>query len=91
LQAMFAAIPCVTTDAGAIPEIARDGDTARIVPRENPRALAAAIDAVLDDREASLAMAHRAREYVVPRFGLDVMLDRMERAFRTALADAGRR
>ena len=88
LQAMFAAIPCVTTDAGAIPEIARDGDTAHVVPREDPRALAAAVDAVLDDRDGSLLMAHRARDYVVPRFGLDLMLDRMERAFRTALADA---
>ena len=91
LQAMFAAIPCVTTDAGGIPEIARDSDTARVVPREDPRALAAAIDAVLDDREGSLAMAHRARDYVVPRFGLDLMLDRMEQVFRTALAAGAQR
>ena len=88
LQAMFAAIPCVTTDAGAIPEIARDADTARVVPRDDPRALAAAIDAVLDDRDGSVAMAQRARDYVVPRFGLDLMLDRMEQVFRAALADA---
>ena len=33
-------------------------------------------------------MAQRARAYVVPRFGLDLMLDRMERVFRTALAEA---
>jgi glycosyltransferase involved in cell wall biosynthesis len=91
LQAMFAGIACVTTDAGAIPEIARDCDTAHVVSREDPRALAAAIDAVLDDREGSLAMAHRARDYVVPRFGLDLMLDRMEQVFRTALADAAQR
>jgi len=91
LQAMFAGIACVTTDAGAIPEIARDCDTARVVSREDPRALAAAIDAVLDDREGSLAMAHRARDYVVPRFGLDLMLDRMEQVFRTALAGAAQR
>jgi glycosyltransferase involved in cell wall biosynthesis len=87
---MFAGIPCVTTEAGAIPEIARDGDTARIVAREDPHALAAAIDAVLDDRDASAAMAQRAREFVVPRFGLDLMLDRMERVFRTALAEVPR-
>jgi len=90
LQAMFAGIPCVTTEAGAIPEIARDGDTARIVAREDPHALAAAIDAILDDRDASAAMAQRAREFVVPRFGLDLMLDRMERVFRTALAEVPR-
>jgi glycosyltransferase involved in cell wall biosynthesis len=86
LQAMLAAIPCVTTDAGAIPEIARHGETARIVPREDATALAAAIDAVLDDPVASAAIAERARAFVLPRFGIDIMLDRMETVFRTALA-----
>ena len=66
LQAMLACIPCVTTDAGAIAEIARDGDTARIVPRENAAALAAAIDAVLDDPAGSAAIAERARAFVLP-------------------------
>ncbi len=90
LQAMFSGVPCVTTDAGAIPEIARDRDTARVVHRENAVALATAIDDVLDDPKGSSAMAERARAYVVPRFGLERMLDRMEGAFRRALADVAR-
>jgi glycosyltransferase involved in cell wall biosynthesis len=77
----------VTTDAGAIPEIARDRATARIVPREDPDALAAAIDGVLDDPDGSTLMAERARAYVVPRFGLETMLDRMEDEFRRALSE----
>jgi glycosyltransferase involved in cell wall biosynthesis len=91
LQAMFAGIPCVTTDAGAIPEIARDGDTARVVRREDPQALADGIDAVLDDAAQAAAMARRARAFVVPRFGLDTMLDRMEDVFRRAIAEHRRR
>ncbi|HKU86997.1 MAG TPA: glycosyltransferase [Casimicrobiaceae bacterium] len=87
LQAMLAGIPCVTTDAGAIPEIARDGDTARIVPRENAAALAAAIDSVFDDPAASAAIAERARAFVLPRFGIETMLDRMEAVFCSALAE----
>jgi len=87
LQAMFMSIPCITTDAGAIPEIARDGDTARVVPREDPISLANAIDDALDDRQHSAALAERARAYVVPRFGLETMLDRMENVFRRALAE----
>jgi glycosyltransferase involved in cell wall biosynthesis len=86
LQAMLAGIPCVTTDAGAISEIARDGDTARIVPREDAAALAAAIDGLLDDPRTSAAIAERARAFVLPRFGIDTMLDRMEDVFRRALA-----
>ena len=57
------------------------------MPRENAVALASAIDDVLDDPAASMGMAERARAYVVPRFGLERMLDRMEAVFRRAIAD----
>jgi glycosyltransferase involved in cell wall biosynthesis len=84
---MFAGIPCVTTDAGAIPEIARDRETAYVVRREDAAALADAIDRVLDDPQQGAAVAERARAFVVPRYGLATMLDRMEDVFRRALAD----
>ncbi|HEX4882921.1 MAG TPA: glycosyltransferase [Casimicrobiaceae bacterium] len=88
LQAMFARVPVVTTDAGAIPEIARDGDTATVVPREDPAALAAALDAVLDDPARAQALAERAHAFVSTRYALDGMLDRMEAVFRRARNDA---
>jgi glycosyltransferase involved in cell wall biosynthesis len=88
LQAMFAGIPCVTTGAGAIPEIARDGETARIVPAEDPAALARALDGLLDDPRETARLAAAARAFVLPRYGLATMLDRMEAVFRRALAEA---
>ena len=87
LQAMFAGIPAVTTAAGAIPEIARDGDTARVVAMEDPAALAAGIDALLADPDEAARLAANARAFVAPRYGLDTMLDRMERVFRRAVAE----
>ena len=90
LQAMFASVPCVTTDAGAIPEIARDGDTATIVQRENSLALAAGIDALLADPSRAAAQAARALSFVAGRYTLDAMLDRMEAVFRKALDDRAR-
>jgi len=90
LQAMAAGIPCVTTAAGAIPEIARDGVTALVVPPGDPAALASAIDRLLRDRPLGERLAAAARADVVPRFGLATMLDRMEAAFRRALVDAKR-
>lgn len=85
LQAMFARVPCVTTAAGAIPEIARDGDTARVVAAENADALAAGIDTLLDDPAEASRLATRARDYVASRYGLDAMLDRMDAVFRRAV------
>jgi glycosyltransferase involved in cell wall biosynthesis len=90
LQAMFAGIPCVTTAAGAIPEIARDGDTALVVPAGDPAALAAAIDRLFADRALGARLASAARAFVTPRFGLATMLDRMDAAFRRAIEDAKR-
>jgi glycosyltransferase involved in cell wall biosynthesis len=90
LQAMFAGVPAVTTDAGAIPEIARDGETALVVARENAQALAAGLDRLLLVPSVAVALAERARAFVLPRFGLATMLDRMEGVFRRALAESGK-
>jgi glycosyltransferase involved in cell wall biosynthesis len=49
LQAMFVGVACITTDAGAIPEIARDGETALVVAKEDAAALAAGLDRLLVD------------------------------------------
>jgi glycosyltransferase involved in cell wall biosynthesis len=90
LQAMFAGVPCVTTDAGAIPEIARNGDTALVVARENAESLAAGLDRLLLVPSVAAGLAERARAFVLPRFGLESMLDRMESVFQRALHDSGR-
>jgi len=91
LQAMFARVPCVTTDAGAIPEIARDGDTATIVAKEDPAALAAGIDALLADPARAVAQAERAYAFVAPRYTETAMVERMEAVFRTAIVERGAR
>ena len=88
LQAMFARIPCVTTDAGAIPEIARDGDTATIVAKEDAHALAGGIDRLLADPALAIALAHRAHAFVAGRYTEAAMLDRMEEVFRRALRES---
>jgi len=86
---MFCGVACVTTDAGAIPEIARNGETALIVAREDAGALADGLGRLLADDALRMRLAADARAFVAPRYGLPAMLDRMEAAFRRALVDAG--
>jgi glycosyltransferase involved in cell wall biosynthesis len=90
LQAMFSRVPCVTTDAGAIGEIARDGETARVVARQDSTVLARAIDAMLDAPDERRAMAERAYTFVASRYTLDTMLDRMDAVFQRALKERRR-
>ena len=88
LQAMFTGVACLTTDAGAIPEIARDGETALIVAKEDAAALAAGLETLLADAGLRSRLATEAQTRVTARYGLPAMLDRMEAVFRQALADA---
>jgi glycosyltransferase involved in cell wall biosynthesis len=90
VQAMFAGIPCVTTDAGAIGEIAIADHTALVVPRQNAVVLAAAIDRLLADRALGNRLAVAARERVAGCFGIETMLDAMERVFHSVCPSARR-
>ena len=90
VQAMLVGVPCVTTDAGSIGEIAIDEHTALVVARENPVALAAAIDRLLGDRALGARLTGAARARVSARFSLDAMLDRMETVFRRAIDERTR-
>ncbi len=89
LQAMAVGVPCVTTDAGAIGEIAIGDATALVVAKENAVALAAGIDRLLGDAALAVRLAWSARDRAQVKFAIGPMLDRMETVFRRA-ADANR-
>lgn len=86
LQAMFTGLPCVTTDAGAISEIAIDGTTALVVEREDPVTLAAALARLLADAPLRQQLGSAARAHVLERHSLAGMLDRMESIFASAMS-----
>ena len=89
VQAMAVGVPCVTTDVGAIGEIAINDATALVVAKQNAIALAAGIDRLLGDAALAARLVWSARDRVHTKFGLRTMLDGMETVFRRA-ADANR-
>jgi len=84
LQAMFTGLGCVTTDAGAISEIAIDGRTALVVAREDADALGLALQRMLADTALAAELGGAARANVLARHSLSTMLDRMESVFTAA-------
>jgi glycosyltransferase involved in cell wall biosynthesis len=82
VQAMLCGLACVTTAVGAIPEAARDGETALVVPPQDVEALAAALARLAADPALRERLGHAAREHCMRQFGYEAMLDRMEAVFR---------
>jgi glycosyltransferase involved in cell wall biosynthesis len=85
LQAFACALPVVTTAAGAIGEVAHDGDTALVVGMEDAADLTRGIRRLLDDSVLAQGLAQRAHTLAQARFSLDAMLDRMEGVFQAAI------
>jgi glycosyltransferase involved in cell wall biosynthesis len=68
LEALMHRVPVVTTAVSGIPELIEDGVTGILVGERNPAALAAAVQRLIADRSAAVAMAERGRMRVREQF-----------------------
>ena len=84
VQAMLCGLPCVTTSAGAITEVAIDGRTALIVPQQDIAGLAAGVAKLAGDLVLRATLGRAAREHCRNGFTREAMLDRMEAVFARA-------
>jgi glycosyltransferase involved in cell wall biosynthesis len=64
VEALARGIPVVATDVVGIPELVRDGATGRLVPQDDPPALAAAIAELRADPERARALGMAGRSLV---------------------------
>lgn len=67
-EALAASRPVVATNVGATPEVLRDGETALVVPPDDPVALAAGIEGLLLDSGRARSLAEAGRRDVLERF-----------------------
>ncbi len=87
LEAAGAGIPLIATRVGGIPEIFGP-QSSRLIPREDPEALAVAIATALEDEVATRESADALQRRVRDSFSVDVMVDRVLDAYRQALRTA---
>lgn len=74
LEAMATGLPCVTTDVPGCREAVRHGDNGLLVPARDPRALAQALDKLIQDSSMRERMGARGRERVEKEFSSDLVI-----------------
>ncbi len=87
LESGAAATPAVATRVGGVPDVIRDGETGILVPPRDPKAMANAIEALARDAARRQAMGQAARAHVVPNYGLDRMVARIEALYETLIEE----
>ena len=74
LEAAHAARPVIATGVGGLAETVQDGVTGLIVPPDDPAALAAAINRLLDDPGLASMMGLAAQDRALAHFGVEPCL-----------------
>lgn len=89
LEAMAAARPVVATAVGGTPEVVVHGETGLLAPSEDPAALAAALQELLDDPARAAAMGVAGRRRVEDRFTVERMVEATQELYAGLLAKEG--
>jgi glycogen synthase len=77
--------PVIAADAGAIPELVRDGENGLLVPFGDVPALAGAIRRLLDDPELAQALGASGHRLAVERYTWAAVYERVKTAITIAL------
>lgn len=83
LEAQAMEVPVIASVSGGLPETLIDGETGLLVPPDDPTALAAAMAALLNDRDRRRAMGQSARRLVETRFNWDDTLIKSRELYRS--------
>jgi glycosyltransferase involved in cell wall biosynthesis len=83
VQSMFAGTPVVASDGGGVREIVVEGVTGQLTPREDPVALAGAIQRYLDDPQWAQRLAAAAQDRARQTFTLSAMTTRFSEILET--------
>jgi glycosyltransferase involved in cell wall biosynthesis len=87
-EAMACAVPVVSTEGGALPEVV--GDAGLLVPVRDVTALTTAIESLLEDEALRLQLGQRGRERIEEKFCWKVTAGQMSAYYMQVLQNADR-
>ena len=81
LEAWAAGLPVVASAVGGLPEMIDDGCEGRLVPPDDPPALARALAGLMEDPALGARLGRAGRERVLRDFTWSAVASRMEAAY----------
>ena len=91
LEAMASRLPVIASDVPGHREVVAHGETGLLVAPEDDKALAEAIESLLDDSERRARMGRAGRERVLRDFAIGPMVEKTAAIYRAAVVTPGRR
>ncbi|MDQ3941231.1 MAG: glycosyltransferase, partial [Actinomycetota bacterium] len=85
-EAVLLGTPVVATAVGGMDELVTDGVSGRLVPRDDPAALAAALQEVLGSDELRRSFAEKALRNLESNFSTEEMTERLSTFYRGVVA-----
>jgi len=89
IEALAAARPVVATRVGGVPDVVRDGEDGFLVQPGDVAALADRLATLAADPALRARMGAAGKERVLARYGVDRLLDDVDRLYRSLLAEKG--
>lgn len=89
LEAMALELPIVASDLPAVREVVQHGETALLVPSEDPKALADSALELIRDQALRERLTARARGRFDSEFAIDRVVDKMIRFYERSMASVG--
>jgi glycosyltransferase involved in cell wall biosynthesis len=88
LEAMAGRVPVVATRVGGVPDVVGPAE-AMLVPPEDPRALATAVDAVIQDPTGASRRVEAAAQRLHGNFGIEQWIDAHDRVYDLVVESNG--
>lgn len=85
IESLAAAVPGVSTDVGGVRDVIDSDRVGLLAPFGDTRALADQVQTLLTDRDRRRRMGEAGRQAVSSRYGLDRLIDDIERVYRELL------
>lgn len=86
LEASACALPVVVTNVGGLPEVVEDGVTGKIVQRDDPHALAKAIEGLIIDKKLRKRMGQAGVQRVIDHYTWEDSVSIMEDVYRDVVS-----